>query len=338
MFNENQTEAAAVAPTDSKTFAGWPAPIQKVEYLSAADDSMQPMLFYAPESAAPAPLLVGLHTWSNGYAQPASGYAQWCIAKGWALVYPDFRGANDKPTACGSELVVKDILSAVEYARKNADVDSQRIYLVGVSGGGYAAMLMAGRAPEVWAGVSAWCGIFDLKDWYRESQIRKSHYANMIAASCGGPPGANSEVDRQYRLRSASTWLGEARAVPLDLNTGIFDGHKGSVPTSQTLDAFNVLAAPAERINGDDIAFITEKAKIPAALQVPLDDPHYQRGKVLFRKTSDNARVTVFEGGHEIIPEAALAWLEQQCQGQKPVWEIPASQVDLKDVTTEAGK
>jgi hypothetical protein len=33
---------------------------------------------------------------------------------------------------------------------------------------------------------------------------------------------------------------------------------------------------------------------------------------VLFRRESNNKRVTIFEGGHEGIPKAALAWLSRQ--------------------------
>lgn len=330
---------AATPAISAPIIKGWPPQVQDVKYLSAADNTLQPTLFYKPESDKPVPLLVALHTWNSGYMQPESAYAKWCIARGWVFIHPDFRGPNNKPEACGSELMVKDILSAVDYAQKTANIDTDRIYLVGVSGGGHAAMLMAGRAPQVWAGVSAWCGIFDLNDWHRESQARKNNYASMIAKSCGGVPGDSAEVDAEYRKRSPSAWLGSANGVPVDLNTGIFDGHKGSVPVSHTLKAFNMLAAPADRLSDEEIAFITEKSQIPAPLQKEINDPLYARGKALFRRISNAARVTVFNGGHEIIHEAALAWLGQQRKGQPPVWDIkPVSDVNLNDLLSEAGK
>jgi hypothetical protein len=34
------------------------------------------------------------------------------------------------------------------------------------------------------------------------------------------------------------------------------------------------------------------------------------------RRFAGKARVTIFEGGHESIPEAAIAWLEQHKRGQ----------------------
>jgi acetyl esterase/lipase len=318
---------------------GWPGAVQAVNYLSAADNTRQPTLFYKPPGDKRVPLLVALHTWSSDYLQPQPAYAKWCITKGWAFVHPNFRGPNNTPEACGSEWVVQDILSAVEYAKQNANIDPDRIYLMGGSGGAYAAMLMAGRAPQVWAGVSAWCGIFDLRDWYDQTSARKLKYAEYIARSCGGIPGASAEVDAQYRLRSASTYLAAAQAVPIDLNTGIFDGHRGSVPTSHSLDAFNILAAPGDRVATADIAFITKQAKIPEALRLEINDPWYSQAKALWRKTSGNTRVTVFEGGHDILFDAGLSWLEQQRKGKPAVWHVPVMPgVNRQDQPVEVGK
>ncbi|NCA83511.1 MAG: DUF4139 domain-containing protein, partial [Opitutae bacterium] len=38
--------------------------------------------------------------------------------------------------------------------------------------------------------------------------------------------------------------------------------------------------------------------------------------------TVDRVRVTLFEGGHSILSNVGLRWLEKQCRGQEPVWEI----------------
>ncbi len=70
--------------------------------------------------------------------------------------------------------------------RKTLAIDPQRIYLVGVSGGGHMALLMAGRAPEVWAGVSAWCGISDLAAWHRQTKAAGLSYWQSLEKACGG--------------------------------------------------------------------------------------------------------------------------------------------------------
>lgn len=294
--------------------AQWPAEVRQIEYISSADSSAQPALFYVPEANAnPHALLVALHTWSGSYNQKMSiPYAAWCISNGWVFIHPDFRGANRKPEATGSELVVKDILSAVDYAKKNADIDPNRVYLVGASGGGYTALLMAGRTPDIWAGVSAWVPIADLRAWYFESSRAGRRYADDIVKSCGGVPDANAQVDRQYRRRSPVTYLHNAVKVPLDINAGINDGHSGSVPVSHSLRAFNLVAAPADRISQEDIEFFTGKAQVPPHLNAELTDPAYGEKAPLFRRSSGKARITIFDGGHEIVYEAALCWLARQ--------------------------
>ena len=99
---------------------GWPKQVQEIKYPSMADNTRQPALFYAPTvRGEPRPLLVGLHSWSSDYKQTMSvPYSKWCIEKKWNFIHPNFRGPNRRPEATGSELVVADILSAVEYAKK----------------------------------------------------------------------------------------------------------------------------------------------------------------------------------------------------------------------------
>jgi len=308
----------------------WPDGVKKIKYLSGADNTEQPALFYKPEKKGPLPLLVALHTWSAGYLQPETGYAKWCVDKGWVFIHPDFRGSNKKPSATGSELVVKDIISAVEYAKKNADIDTDRIYLIGGSGGGYASLLMAGRAPEIWAGVSAWVPIFDLKAWHEETKKAKRGYFKNIEDSCGGAPGASPAVDEQYKLRSACTYIQNAKNVHLDINTGIHDGHTGSVPVSHSLNAFNALAKEQDKIQDSDIKFMTDNQGVPETLNQKISDPLYGKNTPLFRKISGNARVTVFEGGHNTLTEAGLTWLEHQKKSQPPVWDVKKTNTKVK--------
>ncbi|MEO8104329.1 MAG: prolyl oligopeptidase family serine peptidase, partial [Betaproteobacteria bacterium] len=233
----------------------WPNMVARVDIPSPADNSLQPAMFYAPppsSAEAPRPLLVALHTWGAGFNQSDSiAYADWCIAHGWVFVHPHFRGANDQPAAMGSEWVVADILAAVEYAKQHAKVDPGRIYLIGESGGGYAALLMAGRAPQEWAGASVWVPPVDMQAFHDESKARGLRFAAHIAQACGGAPETGSAAAAECAKRSATTTLARARDVPIDLNAGIRDGHDGggSVSIRHSLTAFNLLADPADRFS-----------------------------------------------------------------------------------------
>jgi len=328
---------------------GWPPEVEIVAIPSRADGSAQPAAFYDSAAPGPKPLLVALHTWSYDYDQEMNiPYAEWCIAHDWVLITPSFRGPNNRPAATGSDLAVQDVLDAVDYACQRAlslskrdpstrpstssghgpralslskrdpstrpstssgGVDLRRIYLAGVSGGGHVALLMAGRAPDLWAGVSAWVPITDLAAWHAECRVAGRPYADDLERSCGGAPGDSPAVDAQYRARSPLTYLRPGLGAPLDINAGILDGHTGSVPISHTLRAFNAVAAEEDRISNADIAHFVEHAAVPPHLAGDWPDPHYGAQRVLFRRQSNNTRVTIFDGGHEIIYGAALAWL-----------------------------
>jgi acetyl esterase/lipase len=291
----------------------WPDQVREISFFSPVDSSMQPALFFDSGSKTPRPLLVALHTWSNDYKQSASiPYARWCIEKDWLFIHPDFRGANDHPEACGSPLAMADIYAAVQWVKKQGMADPGRIYLVGSSGGGMAALLAAAAYPDEWTAVSAWVPVTDLTAWYWEGLERKNDYPEMIRLSCGGVPGESDDIDREYRLRSPLTQLANARAVDLDINAGLHDGYTGSVPVSHSLRAFNVLAGESDRLSDEQIGYFLSKQQVPPDLIQPLSDVSYGEKKPLFRRQSGCTRLTIFEGGHEIIYEAALLWLAEQ--------------------------
>lgn len=291
----------------------WPEKVQNIRYVSSTDSTLQPALYYNSGSDQAKPLLVGLHTWSGDYLQEASvPYAKWCMLKDWVFIHPNFRGPNNSPQATGSDMVVADILSAVKFAKENANIDEKRIYVIGASGGGYAALQMAAKAPDVWAAVSAWAPISDLTEWHAESVERHNQYAAMIENSCGGAPGLSDSIDTEYVNRSPRNFLQNAKDVPLDINAGIFDGHTGSVPISQSLRAFNAVAQTNDRILEEFISEFVNTYTVPQELTGDYYDPYYGEKKVLFRRTSQKARITIFDGSHESIPNAGLHWLEKQ--------------------------
>ena len=191
-------------------------------------------------------------------------------------------------------------------------IDSTRVYLIGTSGGGYTSLLMAGRHPELWAGVSAWVPITDLTAWYHENKAMGDKHWREVADSCSGSPRTSKEGDEQYKLRSPLTYLEDAREVAIDINAGIRDGHEGGVPVSHSLRAFNTIAHQHDRFTNQDIQSIVETATIPKHLQHEISDPTYGDKQPLLRRYAGRARVTLFDGRHEYIPEAALRWLEKQ--------------------------
>ena len=82
------------------------------------------------------------------------------------------------------------------------------------------------------------------------------------------------------------------------------------MPISHSLLAFNEVAEEKDRLPMEEVAYFTEKAKVPPPLLREIKDPSYGKKAPLFRRTSGSATVTIFQGGHELVASAALAWLE----------------------------
>ena len=310
--------------------------INVIEYRSKFDGSLQPAKCQAAQGSEPRPLLVALHTWSFSYEANCDVYSDVAAKYNWHMIFPHFRGPNWTPEACGSDLVVSDLEDAVAYMCANYNVDPKKIYLLGGSGGGHCSLLMAARRPDLWAAVSAWCPISDIALWHKQSRERKNAYADHIEKACGGDPAASESALREARLRSPHTWLPNAvDRITVDIGTGIHDGHTGSVPIGQAIRAFNILADEKDRVSEEDIAYMEANEKVPEHLAAKEGDPAFGPHTVYFRRQSKRVRLTLFEGGHDILPHVSGEWLERQAFGQAPDWST-GKNVDSK--STELSK
>ncbi len=298
------------------THLAWGGERTKHLVPSSAKRAAQPCYVILPAgfqpTGKPVPLLVMLHSWSGDVEQRNEKFELAAQRRGWVYLFPNFGGINDHPEACGSEEAQQDILDAITWACAKYPIDKRRVYLTGESGGGHMTMLMASRHPEPFAAASAWVGISDLAAWH---QLHAGDgYGEMLRKCCGGKPGDSAAVDQEYRARSPLTHLaGLAKSgLPLEIAAGVHDGHKGSVPIRQSLLAFNAIAsaAGAETISAEELA---QLSRPDGRLEKPRDgdeaeDKSFGR-KLYLRRTAAACRVSIFEGGHEGLPEAALDWL-----------------------------
>ncbi len=284
----------------------------EVNVKSTRDNTQQPSRVYFPPSSEAKPLLIFLHSWSHGLEQDNTRWLDLAKQRGWVFLQPHFRGKNDHPEACGSEFARQDILDAIEWVFTQTEIDRSRIYLAGTSGGGHMAMLMAGYYPDKFSAVSSWVGISDLAAWHASTSSKPvtSHYAVELEKCIGGAPGSSDAVEHELEMRSPVYHLANATEVPLDINTGVHDGHTGSVPVSQSIAAFNAIAIANNLPQVSEIE-IEKWLSAGAAAQstaTVIDDDTYSRA-VLFRTRAGVARLTIFEGTHEDLPNAGMEFL-----------------------------
>ena len=300
------SRALGIAVVVSSVMCSWGSgePFE-VKVKSSVDGKEQPVIVQVPEGYTgerEVPLLVGLHTWSGAYKQQAKAMGPRASKLGWLLILPNFRGANvignpNRQAACASLLAQRDVIDAVTYMRGKYAVDGTRIYLMGASGGGHMAMMMAGKYPDVWAGVSAWVGITDLRKWQAETP----GYGKHVHACLGGRPGDSAEVDWEYVRRSPVTFIQNAASVWLDLQHG---KHDKTVPYRHTVEAFErVSQVPGHRARltvfdgghtikyGDAFEWLAEQRRDPVPPRI-------------LRLTTDEAKCYFYV---ELVPNSEMA-------------------------------
>ncbi len=291
---------------------------ERIEFESTHDQTRQQAYLSAPirpgssQLQSKIPMVVSLHSWSGDMEQRHDELEALVAKRGWFCLQPNFRGVNDHPTACGSPAAIQDIADAVRHVLAHYPVDSDRVYLTGTSGGGHMAMMMCAKHPDLWAAASAWVGISDLTAWYEKHA--NGRYGQMMRLVFGGAPEDSDQIAREYKLRSPKGVLSTAKVVPLDIATGIHDGHSGSVPVRQSLEAYNEIAASNgdPRITANEIEQLSVdngRLKKPGTSDLGYDSS-FER-EFYLRRQSKLTRITVFEGGHEGIPTAAMSWFDR---------------------------
>lgn len=313
----------AVAGGSSVASAQQVPPLVEVRVKSSVDGTAQPSLIWGPQAALvkPTPMLVFLHSWSGDYRQKNRTWQFEAYRRGWIFLHPNFRGRNDNPAACGSLKARRDVLDAIDYAIAHYKVDTTRIYLAGSSGGGHMTLLMSAYYPERFSAASAWVGISNLAEWYRfhTRNGKRGRYAEMTARSCGGAPGASPKIDAEYKARSPIYHLHRVGDLPIDIAAGVKDGKTGSVPIMHSLNAFNAIAKAGKHkpVSPREIEELWKRGRLsnPQPGDTGVDSTY---GRTIFlRRKAGPARITIFDGGHEGIAKAGVAWLARQRRATK---------------------
>jgi len=290
---------------DDTRQADWSKDFEIVEIKSSKDNSIQKSYFYKSKSNEPKPLIVSLHTWS-GYYNQNDDLAAICKQKDLNYIHPDFRGANWTTNACCSELALSDIDDAITYALNNSNIDTTKIFVIGVSGGGYATLSAFMKSKHNINKFSAWASITDLISWYNESKIRNSSYAENILDCTSSKDGLNTENAKQKSPIYWNTPTEKLKNSKLFIYAGIYDGIQGSVPITHSINFYNKLLTDLSVT--DTLKYVSTYETLKLLEQrKPLGEFGNIAGRKIFlRKDFENLSLIIFEGNHEILTEFAL--------------------------------
>lgn len=267
---------------------------------------------YFRKSSQPKPLIVRLHNWSSDYKN-ADRMSFHAAKLDWNYIHPDFQGSNNKPDACGSRKVIVDIDIAIDYAIKNGNVDMDKIYVVGASGGGMATLLTFMKSKHKIDTFMAWVPITDLEAWYYESIGRKQKYASDILKCTSSKGKLNVEEARKRSPLYVDTPLEKLQESKVKIFAGI---HDEIVPMTHAVKFYNKIA----REMGEEI--IKDK-EIISLLEKRVGEKEFgkinERQIYLYRRIN-RVELTVFDGGHEMLGKYVVDELsreEETLQSQK---------------------
>jgi esterase/lipase len=296
-------------PFDDTRKGKWSEGFHIVNIQSTKDSSIQKAYAFQTTAKTPQPLIVSLHTWGGNYQQ-SGDLANLVKEKNWNYIHPDFRGPNKSIDACVSDLVIQDIDDAIDFALYNFNCDKEKIYVIGVSGGGHAALASFMKSKHNVAEFSAWCPISDIYWWYYQTKVRNLNYWEDILKCTDSPNGQLDEISA--KLRSPLYWETPTQKLittKLKIYAGVYDGIQGSVPITQSINFYNKILTDincsdsSQYVNDSEIVHLLEK-------QTPLNN-YGQIGnrEIILKKEYKNISITIFDGKHELLTDIALQTL-----------------------------
>lgn len=286
----------------------WSEGFAVVNIPSTIDGRVQKAYFYKARQVG-RPLVVSLHTWSGSYSQ-SDPIAALSRLEDVNYIHPDFRGPNNSKEACCSGLALGDVDDAISWALANADVDTSRIYVIGVSGGGYATLSAFMRSKHRIEKFSAWASITDLVAWYDESRLKNNKYAGDILECTNSSDGVlNKEEAKDRSPLYWETPLEKLGDTEVHIYAGVHDGVTGSVPFTHSIRFYNKLLADAGVADSsayvsDDEVEVLVRTRLPLGVFGEVGDR-----RICLRRSHGNIELVIFEGGHEMITEFAFEGL-----------------------------
>lgn len=291
----------AVIKFDDTRDLDWGDDFKVVEIKSHPDGYIHKAYFYPAKSKEPRPLIVSLHTWSGDFTQQDS-IANLCLLNDINYIHPDFRGANHTKDACCSCLALEDIDDAITYAIEKGNVDPEQVYVLGVSGGGYATLSCFMKSKHKIRKFSSWVPISDLIAWYHESRIRENKYADDILGCTHSENGVlNEQVATEKSPIYWETPVEKLSGSELSIYAGVYDGIQGSVPITHSINFYNKVLADLSV--PDSSKYVSDKEKL---LLLEHRKSLGEFGKIgdrdiFLKKEYKNVKLVIFKGRHEML-------------------------------------
>jgi hypothetical protein len=157
---------------------------------------------------------------------------------------------------------------------------------------------------------SAWVPISDLVDWYWACDSRGLKYAGDILKSTGSQDSVlDIEEARKRSPYFMDTPVPRRKKSILNIYCGIHDGYTGSVPITQSINFYNKVVSDMKGdkdalVSPEETLYMLSQRTFKPTDKTPLIGAEGRR--IHYRKQYRSINLTIFEGGHELLPDAAM--------------------------------
>ncbi|MEM7016889.1 MAG: prolyl oligopeptidase family serine peptidase [Pseudomonadota bacterium] len=129
--------------------------------------------------------------------------------RGYAVLQVNFRGSGgygEKFQSMGYRQwggeMINDIIDTTQWAINEGHTEADKICIYGASYGGYAALMAAIRAPDLYQCTVGYVGVYSLEDMYAEGDIRKAYFGKgYLEKVLGRDPKVLREFSPFYHAR-----------------------------------------------------------------------------------------------------------------------------------------
>nr|WP_314861154.1 prolyl oligopeptidase family serine peptidase [uncultured Undibacterium sp.] len=148
--------------------------------------------------------------------------AQFLASRGYSVLQVNFRGSGGKGNTYqvsgwrkwGAE-IQNDLIDGVQWAIKEANVDAKRICTYGASFGGYSALMLAAREPDMFQCAIGYVGVYDLNLMFTSEEAKSPKFKAVMTRYLGTD---KAELDRFSPAKQA-----ERIKIPVMLAHGMDD-------------------------------------------------------------------------------------------------------------------
>jgi dipeptidyl aminopeptidase/acylaminoacyl peptidase len=189
-------------------------------HFPSSDGQMVQGWLAEPDGPGPYPAIIEMHggmmTLQRERFVPAS---QAWLDAGFAFLSVNFRGSSTFGRAFERKVwgdlghwELEDVVAARRFLIEEGIANASQVFLLGASFGGYLALLLIGKYPDLWAGGMAEAPVVGLETLY---ETAGGAMRSVQLSFLGGTP---QEQPERYKASSAMTYIEQVRAPVLILS------------------------------------------------------------------------------------------------------------------------